>query len=180
MASSRSTSETPVFSLRELLEQQLRDLFDACLQYSGYLPQMQRAATSAELRRQLEVIQREAEDAITHLAHACTLLGIDPAGQPCEAMKGLIREAREQAVEPMESAARDAALISQVQRIAHYGIAGYGTAREFARCLKLPEVGEILNDLLRTSSEQDRAMTRLAVGGWFSPGINREAADSAA
>nr|WP_082407713.1 DUF892 family protein [Verrucomicrobium spinosum] len=91
----------------------------------------------------------------------------------------MVREAKDTASDWGDSATLDASLISNAQRIAHYEIAGFGTARAFARCLKLGEVAEVLQHLLEQAFQDDKDLSYIANGGWFTPGINHEAADPA-
>lgn len=163
------------FTLRDLLHEQLRDLFDAEMQYSGLLPEMIDRATPDDLKSLLREIAGQTQDNITHLSHACGALGVPPGSVTCEAMRGLVREAKDHASEWGDSATQDAALIANAQRIVHYEIAGFGTAREFASVLRLSETAEILADLLQKAVATDKALTKAARGGWFTPGINQEA-----
>ncbi len=172
---SDSTPSKRLFTLQDLLEEQLRDLWDAESSYAEYLPAMIQGASSAELQDLLRQCLEAAVENKSQLQIACGLLEVPHDGHACEAMKGLIRECRGHEQEWERKAVHDAALISNCQRIAHYELAGFGTAREFARCLGLKEVAEILGELLETASEIDRALTGIAVGGWFQDGINKAA-----
>ncbi|MEZ0389781.1 MAG: ferritin-like domain-containing protein [Verrucomicrobium sp.] len=174
-----SSSARPLFNLKDLLSEQLRDLYDAEKQYAAQLPEMIDRATSTHLQDKL----REVAEQVTHnaeeLAHVCNLLEVPPDGVTCEAMKGLVREAKDAASDWGDSATLDASIISNAQRIAHYEIAGFGTARAFSRCLKLTEISEILQQLLGQAFRDDKDFSYIANGGWFSPGINHEAAEPA-
>ncbi len=168
------------FTLRDLLHEQLRDLYDAEMRYSGLLSEMIDRATGVDLKELLREIAGRTQDNVTHLSHACTTLRLEPGNVTCEAMKGLVREAKDHASDWGDSATQDAALIANAQRIVHYEIAGFGTAREFARLLKLDEAAEILADLLKHAVSTDKALTKVARGGWFTPGVNQEAIAGAA
>jgi ferritin-like metal-binding protein YciE len=71
---------------------------------------------------------------------------------------------------------KDVALIGCAQKIEHYEIAGYGTTRTFARHLGLDEHAELLDRTLGEEGDADHKLTSLAEGGWFTSGINKEAA----
>lgn len=169
----------PLFNLKDLLSEQLRDLYDAETQYAAQLPEMIGKATSSHLQDKLKEVSDRALHNAEELAHACSLLGTKALGVTCEAMKGLVREAKDTASDWGDSATLDASIIASAQRITHYQIAGFGTARAFARCLKLPEVSEILQHLLGQAFQDDKDFSYIANGGWFSPGINHEAAQPA-
>jgi len=164
--------------LLELLCEQLRDLYDAGCQYRVHLDSVLKAVVSEELSRLMEEISLDVDEGISRVAEACELLGVPPGGVPCQAMAGLVREGKEVTADWEDSATRDAALIANAQRVVHYEIAGFGTAAEFARCLKRNKVAAILKELLQRSGDNDHRLDRIAMGGWFSEGINREAATS--
>lgn len=169
----------PVFTLRSLLCEQLRDLYDAETRYAALLPEMASKATASELKEELQAIYGRTRDNVSHLQSLCDALGVDAEGQECEAMKGLVREAKDQASVWGDSATQDASLIASAQRIVHYEIAGFGTAREFCRCLKFGDEADVLSDLLERAFAHDKALTRIATGSWLSPGINQESVHAA-
>ena len=70
----------------------------------------------------------------------------------------------------------DAALIAAAQRIEHYEIAGYGTARTLARELGHDDAASTLDKTLDEESHADELLTKIATGGMLRSGINREAA----
>lgn len=166
-------------SLLELLQEQLRDLYDAEIQYRSKLPDMVSRATDPVLADALADISNSTSATVEAIEDACSEMDVVPTGVTCEAMRGLIREASETVRERGDTATMDATLIANAQRIAHYEIAGFGTTAEFARCLKLTRPAEILSNLTRTAKEHDRTLSKIANGGWFKSGINHEAAASA-
>jgi len=163
-------------SLHELLQEQIRDLYDAEIQYRLKLPDMVSKATSPELVDALSEISNDTRVTVELLEETCTHMTMVPTGVTCEAMRGLIREANHTVQVRGDTATLDASLIANAQRIAHYEIAGFGTAAEFARCLKMVKPHEILTALTRTAKQHDKILSRIASGGWFSEGINQEAA----
>lgn len=162
-------------SLRELLEEQVRDLFDAEQQYQFKLMAMKERATDGYLRQVLVEITDDTNGSIGRLTEICELLDVPPSGVTCEAMRGLIRETSDTIRESGDTATIDANLIANAQRIAHYEIAGFGTSRAFASCLGLKEVADILSELTTLAKSHDRDLSRVATGGWFRIGINSEA-----
>jgi ferritin-like metal-binding protein YciE len=167
-------------SLLELLQEQVRDLYDAETQYRFKLPDMMDRATHSGLRECLLDILDDASWKIAQLEKVCEGLDVPPHGVACEAMKGLIRETAETTREHGDSATIDANLIANAQRIVHYEIAGLGTARAFAACQGRRDLAAILAELTALSGKHDRTLTQIATGGWFGDGINAEAVKNAA
>ncbi len=165
-----------LFGLKDLLKEQVRDLYDAETQYAAMLPTLARVATSGALKDFVKASLEKTQDNASRLAQVCDLLGVPATGVTCYAMDGLVREAKDTSSDWGDTATIDASVISNAQRIAHYEIAGFGTARAFALCLAEKEAAALLDTMLTQASENDKALTRIATGGWFSSGINHEAA----
>ena len=163
-------------SLRELLIEQMRDLYDAELQFGGLLPDMIDKATSHDLTEALIQIAEDGRENIQQIEEVCELFSALPSGVTCEAMRGLVREAKCTTSVEGETATIDAGLIANAQRIAHYEIAGFGTARAFAQCLGESRAAQILAELTDRAGGHDKALTQIATGGWFFTGVNKEAA----
>jgi ferritin-like metal-binding protein YciE len=87
---------------------------------------------------------------------------VNPAGEKCHGMEGLIEEGAEYIDDSTESPVRDAGLIANAQRVEHYGIAGYGCARTYARQLGYDEAAAALQKNVDESAEMDERMTKLA------------------
>lgn len=169
-----------LFGLKDLLKEQMRDLYDAEVHYGNMLPKLISTATSPDLAHKLKIISAQTEENAAHLAQICSLLGVPPTGVTCHAMEGLVREAKDTTHDWGDTATIDAALIANAQRIVHYEIAGFGTGREFASCLGEKEAAQILQAMLNQAIDNDQALTRIATGGWFTAGINAEAVKPAA
>jgi len=167
-----------LFGLKVLLKEQMRDLYDAEVHYGNLLPKLISTATSPELVIQLKAFSTQAQDNAAHLTQICSLLGVPPTGVTCEAMKGLLREAKDTTHDWGDTATIGAALIANAQRIVHYEIAGFGTGRAFASCLGEKEATQILEAMLKQAIDNDKALTQIATGGWFTSGINNESAHS--
>jgi ferritin-like metal-binding protein YciE len=172
-------SSSSLNTLKDLLVEQTRDLYNAESQYRSILPSMLASATDEELRKELTEIVDLVEANISWLEHACTHLNVDPSGVTCEAMRGLIRETRDTVSKYGDPYVIDAALIANAQRIAHYQIAGYGTARQFAKVLGEDRVADIFGDLVRHAGNVDQRLTKVATGGWFARGVNKRAETAA-
>jgi ferritin-like metal-binding protein YciE len=114
-----------------------------------------------ETERQVERLERVAEK-----------LGIKPKGKTCHAMKGLIEEGKEVISNTGDPSAKDAALIGAAQKVEHYEIAAYGTARTFARVLGEDDVARLLQETLDEEGAADKKLTEIAESG-----LNDEAAE---
>ena len=90
-------------------------------------------------------------------------------------MKGLIQEGEEVIAATGDPAAKDAALIAAAQRVEHYEIAAYGTARTLAKELDLDEAADLLDETLDEESKADELLTKIATGGLLRSGVNKQA-----
>ena len=131
-----------VETLRDVLSDSLRDLYNAETQLVKALPKMAKAASSGQLQTAFTKHLEETKGHVERLDKACEKLGIKAKGKTCQAMKGLIEEGSEVIELKGNPNARDAALINAAQKVEHYEIAGYGTARTFAEVLGEKEVAE--------------------------------------
>lgn len=149
-------------NLKDLLHHELKDLFSAEDQIIDALPKMIEAVGDDELRRALEEhleVTRTQRDRIEQIADD---LGWGPRGHKCKGMEGLIEEGEELLEEDLPEDILDAAIIGAAQRVEHYEIAAYGTARTHAEQIGLQDVAELLQTTLDEESEADEKLTRLA------------------
>jgi Mn-containing catalase len=160
---STSTSESPE-ALEELLVDQLRDLLNAEAQLVKALPAMAEAANSEALRRAFEVHLEQTKGHVERLKEVFGLLGVQAKGKTCKGMQGLIAEGEEvmQEGEEKDPAAADLALIAAAQKVEHYEISGYGTARTLAGQAGLPAVSELLSQTLGEEEVSDNLLTQIA------------------
>ena len=162
-------------SLNDVFEQQLADLFSAEQQLVEALPKMAGAATNQELREAFEHHLEETRGHVRRLEDVFGKAGLAPASERCEAMAGLIREGEKVVSTDGDADAKAVALIAAAQRVEHYEIAGYGTARTLADDLDLDDAKSLLNETLDEESNADKLLTKIATGGMFGSGINRQA-----
>ena len=159
-------------SLRDVFVESVRDLYNAETQLVKALPKMAKAASSEELREAFEEHLEQTRGQVERLDQICERLGIKAKGKTCQAMKGLIEEAQEILAADGDPAARDAAIIGAAQKVEHYEIAGYGTARTFAELLGEEEAAGLLQQTLDEEEAADERLTEVAESG-----LNQEAAD---
>ena len=149
-------------SLRDLLVEQLQDLYDAENRITKALPKMASAATSPELKAAFEKHLRETEGQVKRLEQVFEALGETAKTKTCKAMQGLIAEGEETINENAEPEVRDAALIASAQRVEHYEMAGYGTVRSYAKLLREESCVRLLEQTLEEEKATDEALTTLA------------------
>jgi ferritin-like metal-binding protein YciE len=149
-------------SLRELYVEQLRDLYDAENQLIKALPKMAKASSSDELRQSIEEHLEQTRGQAERLEQIFEQLVEKPKGKKCKAIQGLIEEGKETLEEDMEEDTKDAAIIAAAQRVEHYEISGYGTARTYANLLGESEAAELLEETLNEEKETDQKLTQLA------------------
>lgn len=162
-------------SLNDLYIEQLRDLYSAETQLIEALPKMEAAASDADLKKAFREHLEQTRNQADRLLKIFSKLNVRPEGHTCEAMKGLIREGEETLRELGNPTVKDAALIAAAQRVEHYEIAGYGTARALAKCLDESEAADLLDKTAHEEGDADHKLTKLAEGGIFSKGINQAA-----
>jgi ferritin-like metal-binding protein YciE len=158
-------------TLDDLLCDQLQDLYDAEQQLTKALPQMAEAANSPQLKQAFQKHLQETNYQVNRLEQVFRLMGKEPKSKTCDAMKGLVSEGNHVIKAEGDAEVRDAALIAAAQKVEHYEIAAYGTARTFAQRLGLDAAAELLQATLDEEGATDKKLTQLAEAG-----INREAA----
>ncbi|HUQ86343.1 MAG TPA: DUF892 family protein [Vicinamibacterales bacterium] len=150
--------------IEELLIDHLRDLLHAEGQLVKALPKMVKAARTESLKFAFENHLEETKEQVERLKEVFTLLGTPAKGKPCKGMEGLLEEGNEVMVEgqEFEDAPADLALIAAAQKVEHYEISAYGTARSMAGQIGLPGVAEVLSKSLAEEEIADNLMTQLA------------------
>lgn len=149
-------------SLRELYVNELRDLYNAETQLVKALPKMAKASSNAELRQGFEEHLRQTSEHVSRLEQIFEMLGEKASGKKCLGMEGLVKEGAETMSEDYEDALMDAAIIGAAQRVEHYEIAAYGTARAFAEQLGESEHVSLLEQTLEEEKQTDEKLTQLA------------------
>ena len=151
-----------VGSMDELFVDELKDLYSAEKQITRALPKLVKAATSAELKKAFESHLVETNGQVTRLEKAFEILGKSPKGKTCVGMKGVLEEGSEVLEDTEKGEVRDAALISAAQRVEHYEMAGYGSARDFAKLLGQDEIAELLEETLEEEKAADKKLTSIS------------------
>jgi ferritin-like metal-binding protein YciE len=149
-------------SLHDLYIDELRDLYDAENQLIKALPKMAEASTSEELRRGFEEHLEQTRGHSQRLEQIFERLGEKAKGRKCKGMEGIVKEGSEILEEDIDEDTKDAAIIGAAQRVEHYEIAGYGTARTHADLLGLDEDARLLEQTLEEEKETDQKLSALA------------------
>jgi ferritin-like metal-binding protein YciE len=149
-------------SLDKLMQDQLKDLYSAETQLTKALPKMARCATSPQLRQAFLTHAEETKHHIERLERVAELLDMKATGKKCHAMEGLIEEGKEVLDAEGDPPLIDAALIAAAQRVEHYEMAGYGTARTMAQWLGNDEAARLLQETLDEEGETDKKLTAIA------------------
>ena len=152
-----------VNSLRELLVEELRDIYDAEKRLTKALPKISKASSHDELKSAIDAHLEETREHVTRLEQAFDALDTPARAKTCAAMKGLIEEGDEHAGEDYaDEGLKDAAIIGSEQRVEHYEIAAYGTAIAHAKLLELDDVVALLESTLEEEKAADSKLTEIA------------------
>jgi ferritin-like metal-binding protein YciE len=149
-------------SLKELLIEEIKDLYNAEGQLVKALPKMAKAAANEELKAGILEHLEETKNHVSRLEKVFKLLDAPVKGKVCPAMKGLIEEGNEGIQENEAGPIRDALIIGAAQRVEHYEIAAYGTVRAFAEQLGEDKVVELLQETLDEEGETNKKLTTLS------------------
>ena len=153
----------PVKNVQDLLLNELRDLYDAEKQLVKALPKMAKAASSEQLRQAIQVHLEETKVQVERLEDVFERLDTRPRGKGCEAMRGLVEEAGEIMEEIKTPQVLDAALIAGAQKVEHYEIAAYGSARALAEACGHQEVAQLLDETLEEEKQADQKLNQIAL-----------------
>ncbi|MGH3010088.1 MAG: ferritin-like domain-containing protein [Gaiellaceae bacterium] len=162
-------------SLKDVLKEQLEDLYSAETQLTTALPKLEQAAHNDELKQAFKEHLEETRGHVKRVEEALGELGITSPTEECKGMKGLIAEGEEIIEMQGDPTAKDAALIAAAQRVEHYEIAAYGTVRQLADDCGLDGVRDLMDQTLDEESTADKLLTKIATGGMFKAGLNQQA-----
>jgi ferritin-like metal-binding protein YciE len=150
-----------IHNLQKALQDQIKDLYSAEGQLIKALPKVAKAASNANLKSAITSHLEETKGHLDRLEQAADLLGFKPGGKKCMGMQGLLQEGEEAIGEEGDEASIDALLIAAAQRVEHYEIAAYGTARTFAERLGHSDVASLLQQTLDEEGAADKKLTHI-------------------
>jgi ferritin-like metal-binding protein YciE len=157
-------------TLRDLFVEHVQDLYSAETQIVKALPKLEKAATAPELKQAFRYHLTQTEEHVRRIETIARELNFKPEGKKCKGMEGLLAEGEELIKEKADKDVLDAGLIAAAQKVEHYEISGYGTARAYAQMLGAVDAVRILKQTEDEEGQADKTLTRLA-----EQGINAEA-----
>lgn len=156
------TQQKKMHSLEDLFVDVLMDLYDAEHQVVKALPKMADHAQANELKQSFKDHLEMTRGQITRLDDIFKELKMPAKGKHCKGMEGLLKEGEEVIKEEMEPGVKDAALIAAAQKVEHYEISGYGTARSYAQALGHQRIADMLDKTANEEGETDKKLTTIA------------------
>ena len=150
-------------TMQDLFIEQLKDLYSAEKQLVQALPKMAKAATTPELVQAITDHLGQTQNHVSRLEQCFEHLNASSRGKRCKGMEGLIEEGKETIEEEGEGVVKDAGLIAAAQRVEHYEISGYGTAKTMASLLGLDDVADLLDETLGEEEEADKLLSQIAM-----------------
>ena len=158
-------------TLEDLFLETLKDIYSAEKIILKALPKMAKAANSNELRQAFERHRDETEAQVERLEQVFGLMERPARAKTCEALQGIVEEAKEVMDEFKGSDVLDAGLLSSAQAVEHYEISRYGTLKSWAGQLGMSEAVKLLDTTLQEEKKTDQILTELAESA-----VNRKAA----
>jgi ferritin-like metal-binding protein YciE len=150
-------------NLNELLVDELQDLYDAENRIIEALPKMAEQASSPDLRNAFEQHLRETQEQLRRLDQIFDdLSDVEPDEKTCKGIEGIIKENEKLMKDTTDPDVRDAAMIAGAQRVEHYEISAYGTARTYAQLLGRKDWAQLLQTTLDEEKNADRKLNALA------------------
>ena len=154
----------PIKTLDDLFVATLKDIYYAEKQILKALPTMVKKANGPELKDALEIHRQETEGQVDRLDEVFKMLKTAARGKKCEAIEGIIEEAKEHMEEIEDADVADAGMIGSAQAVEHYEICRYGTLIEWAKMLGHDNAIKLLQQNLDEEKNADRLLTRIAKG----------------
>jgi ferritin-like metal-binding protein YciE len=158
-------------NLEDLFSETLKDIYFAEKQILRALPKMAKEAVSPELKLAFETHRDQTEGHVDRLNQIFEQMGRAARGKTCEAILGIIDEAKEIMEDFKGADALDAGLAASAQAVEHYEIARYGTLKTWAKQLGMDEAAKLLDETLQEEIKTDKLLTQLATQN-----VNRKAA----
>ena len=158
-------------TLRELMIEEIRDLYDAERQLVKALPKMAKGASSEELRSLIETHLGETQEQVKRLERAFEMLQEKPRGKHCAGIAGIIKEGSDLLEEDFDGAVLDAGIIAGAQRAEHYEMGAYGSVIAWAKQIGEGDIASLLEETLEEEKGADEKLSALAESS-----INQQAA----
>ena len=151
-------------TLKDLLEDEIKDLYSAEKQLTKAIPKMAKGSHDAALSTAFKNHLKETEAQVARLEEAGKLLAIKPAGKKCEGMEGVIKEGAEALKEEGDETVLDLGIIGAGSRVEHYEMAGYLTAISLAERIGAKQVVSLLKKSLAEEQAAEQTLRKIASG----------------
>jgi ferritin-like metal-binding protein YciE len=151
-------------TLKDLLEDEIKDLYSAEKQLTKAIPKMVKGSHDAALSTAFKNHLKETEEQVTRLEEAARLLDMKPTGKKCEGMEGVIKEGAEALEEEGDEAVLDLGIIGAGSRVEHYEMAGYLTAISLAERMGAGDVVKLLQKSLDEEQAAEQTLRKIATG----------------
>lgn len=149
-------------TLKDLLVDELKDLYSAEKQITKALPKMAKTADSEQLKAAFQEHLAQTEEHVKRLEQIFEELEESSRGKKCKGMEGVLAEGKEIMEEDADPDVKDAGMIAAAQHVEHYEIAGYGCVRTYANLLGMAKVVKLLEKTLEEEKQTDQKLTKLA------------------
>jgi ferritin-like metal-binding protein YciE len=153
-----------IATLEDLYTDMLKDLYSAEKQLVKALPNLAKAAQSPELQKAFRDHLKQTEGHVDRIERIFSDMDGSPRGKKCAGMEGLVEEGSELLQEDVDPEVLDAGLIAAAQKVEHYEIASYGTARAWAERLGKDSAARLLQQTLDEESAANEKLTQIAEG----------------
>lgn len=149
-------------ALKDVLVDELRDMYSAENQLVKALPKLAKGAKNAKLKQLFSTHLEETKGQVERIKKVFLELGEKPTGQHCNGMEGVIEEGKDALEKDEEGASFDSGLIGAALRTEHYEIAGYEACISMATALGMGKVVKLLNSNLK---EEVAAAKKITAAG---------------
>ena len=151
-------------TIKELLADEIKDLYSAEKQLTKAIPKMAKGSTDAALKNAFTTHLEETKGQVTRLEQVAELLEIKPTGKKCMGMEGVIKEGAEALEEDGDETVLDLGLVGAGSRVEHYEMAGYLTAIGLAKRIGAIDVVDLLNRSLAEEEGAEKKLRAIASG----------------
>jgi ferritin-like metal-binding protein YciE len=158
-------------TMQDLFVHTLRDIYYVEKKLVAELPRMAKKASDPELKKAFQDHAAQTEEHVARLEEVFQLSNLQPRGEKCEALEGLLEEAKDLLKDVKDPEVLDAGMLAAAQAVEHYEITRYGTLIAWCRQLGSSDAEPLLNQTLQEEKEADKLLTEIAEAD-----INRKAA----
>jgi ferritin-like metal-binding protein YciE len=151
-----------VESMQDLFLETLKDIYYAEKHILKALPSMVKKADGDKLKDALETHRKETEGQVDRLEQVFKLCDAAARGKKCDAIEGILAEAKEHMADIKNKAVLDAGIIASAQAVEHYEITRYGTLIAWAKQLGMHEAAGLLEQTLEQEKHADELLTKIA------------------